>query len=342
MELDRRLHGEHRHQLQGVALDDVAQRAGVVVELAAALDADRLGHGDLDRVDVATVPDRLEQAVAEAEDGQVLDRLLAEVVVDPVDLLLVEDLGQLAVQRARARQVGAERLLDDDAGPAALRAAAPAVAGSRQAGPVELVDDLRVERRRHREVEEPIARRAAVAVDPVEPLRELDVGGRIVEVTAVVLDALRERLPDRLLRRPVAAVLVDALEQVGAELVVGQVAPREADDGELRRQEAAEQPVVERGSELALGEVAGRSADDHRARLGHALEAQALAQRIRSRLMLVGRRPLASARAREARLGHPPARPRPRRALTSALRYPRSLIAWPPNSLRRAARTRSV
>ena len=62
-----------------------------VVELAAALDADRLGHGDLDRVDVAPIPDRLEEPVAEAEDGEVLDRLLAQVVVDAVDLVLVED-----------------------------------------------------------------------------------------------------------------------------------------------------------------------------------------------------------------------------------------------------------
>ena len=88
------------HELERVVLHDVAQRAGLVVELAAALDADRLGHRDLHAVDVAAVPDRLEQAVAEAEDGEVLDRLLAEVMVDPIDLVLVEDLGDLAVQGA--------------------------------------------------------------------------------------------------------------------------------------------------------------------------------------------------------------------------------------------------
>ena len=104
-----------------MVLDDVAQRAGLVVELAAALDADGLGHRDLDRVDVAAVPDRLEQPVAEAEDRQVLDGLLAEVMVDPIDLVLVEDLGDLAVQGARRLEVVAERLLDDDARPAALR-----------------------------------------------------------------------------------------------------------------------------------------------------------------------------------------------------------------------------
>ena len=87
LELHRRLHGEDGHQLQRVVLHDVAQRAGLVVELAAALDADRLGHGDLHRVDVAAVPDRLEEAISEAEDRQVLDRLLAQVMIDPINLV---------------------------------------------------------------------------------------------------------------------------------------------------------------------------------------------------------------------------------------------------------------
>ena len=96
-----------------MVLHDVAQRAGLVVELAAALDADRLGHGDLHRVDVAAVPDRLEEAISEAEDRQVLDRLLAQVMIDAVDLLLVEDLSNLAGQLSGAGQVEAEWLLDD-------------------------------------------------------------------------------------------------------------------------------------------------------------------------------------------------------------------------------------
>ena len=64
------------------------------------------------------MPDRLEQAVGEAEGEDVLRRLLAEEVVDPEDLLLVEHLVQLGVERDRGGVVGAERLLHDD--PAAL------------------------------------------------------------------------------------------------------------------------------------------------------------------------------------------------------------------------------
>ena len=47
----------HLHQ---VVDDDVAQRADRVVEVAAVLDAEALGHRDLHRRDVVAVPDRLE------------------------------------------------------------------------------------------------------------------------------------------------------------------------------------------------------------------------------------------------------------------------------------------
>ena len=93
---------------------------GLLVERAAVLDPDRLGHRDLHVVDVAPVPERLEDAVAEPEDQQVPDRLLAEVVVDAVDLRLAEDLADLAVQPLGRLEVVAERLLDDDPPPAAV------------------------------------------------------------------------------------------------------------------------------------------------------------------------------------------------------------------------------
>ena len=51
----------------------------------------------------------------EAKGHDVLGRLLAEEVVDAEDLVLGEDLVHLGVERARAREVGAERLLHDHA-----------------------------------------------------------------------------------------------------------------------------------------------------------------------------------------------------------------------------------
>ena len=120
----RRLHRDRRHHLQQVILDHVAQRAGFLVVRAAAFDADRFRGRDLHVVDVAPVPQRLEDAVAEAEGQDVLHRLLAQVVIDAVDLALGKDLpADARFSSLRARQVVAERLLDDDAPPAAASAA---------------------------------------------------------------------------------------------------------------------------------------------------------------------------------------------------------------------------
>jgi len=71
-------------------------------------------------IDVAAMPDRLKDQVAEAEDQDVAHRLFAEVVVNAIDLRLTEDLANLAVQLDRRLEVSAERLLDNDAAPATI------------------------------------------------------------------------------------------------------------------------------------------------------------------------------------------------------------------------------
>src|SRR5690242_12974179 len=113
----RRLHRHQRHQLQHVVLHHVAQGAGVLVVAGAALDADRLGDRDLHVVDVLRAPDRLPQAVGEAECQDVLHGLLAQVVVDAEDLILGKDLEYLGIEYPGTGQVVPERLLDHQAGP---------------------------------------------------------------------------------------------------------------------------------------------------------------------------------------------------------------------------------
>ena len=93
--------------------DHVAKGAGLLVEADAIADVQRLGHVDLHVVDEIAVPDRLEQAVGEAEGEDVLRRLLAEEMVDAEDLVLGEHLVQFGVERDRALEVGPERLLHD-------------------------------------------------------------------------------------------------------------------------------------------------------------------------------------------------------------------------------------
>ena len=82
-----------------MVLDDVANRARLLVERGAALDAELLGDGDLHVVDELAVPDRLEDPVREAEHQHVLDGLLAQVVVDAEDLVLGERPRDRGVQR---------------------------------------------------------------------------------------------------------------------------------------------------------------------------------------------------------------------------------------------------
>ena len=91
LERDRRLHGGEADELHNVVRHHVAQRAGLIVIAAALLDADRFRHGNLHVIDVAAVPDRLEDAVGEAEHHDVLDGFFAQVMIDAVDLLFVGD-----------------------------------------------------------------------------------------------------------------------------------------------------------------------------------------------------------------------------------------------------------
>ena len=52
-------------------------------------------------VDVAAMPDRLKDQVAETEDQDVAHGLFAQVVIDAVHLRLTEDLADFAVQLDR-------------------------------------------------------------------------------------------------------------------------------------------------------------------------------------------------------------------------------------------------
>ena len=111
----RGLHRDQAQQLQQVVLDHVPQRTGPVVVPTSTAHAQRLRRGDLHVVDAVGVPQRLEEGVGEAGHQQVLDALLAEVVVDPEDLVLLEHRTDGVVDLECRRQVAADRLLQDQA-----------------------------------------------------------------------------------------------------------------------------------------------------------------------------------------------------------------------------------
>ena len=221
-EVDRRFHRRDRDELEQMVLKDVAHRSRLLVERGASFDAERLRDRDLDMVDELSVPDRLEDAVRESQREHVLDRLLAEIVVDAKDLALDEVLGEQFVECARGGEVVTERLLDDQPRPALRRPA---------------LRDLAHERgdraRWHCEVVDAIAVRAAFLVE----LAEQCAHAVLVAVVAVagferaVAHAARELVPDFLVEL-VAGVGLYRLLHPLAKLVVARVAAGGADDGE--------------------------------------------------------------------------------------------------------------
>ena len=137
----------------------VAQSTGAVVIPAAPLDAERFGDGDLDMIDIAAVPDRLENPVGKTKYQDVLDGFLAEVMVDPVDLLFFENLADFFVQSPGRFQIRPERLFDNDPPPVLSLFRGQALFA-------ELADDLGEELRQRREVIK-VRSPACVALRPV-------------------------------------------------------------------------------------------------------------------------------------------------------------------------------
>jgi hypothetical protein len=78
----------------------------------AILDAEILRHGDLDTGDVIAVPQRLKHRVGEPRVDDVLHGLLAQIMVDPENVLLREQLHRFAVQRSAGFAVVSKWLLD--------------------------------------------------------------------------------------------------------------------------------------------------------------------------------------------------------------------------------------
>ena len=244
----RGLHEHQRQHLQQVVLHDIAQCADLVVERAAVLDAEVLGHGDLDRLDILPPPQRLEPGVGEAHIFDVLDGLLAQVVVDAQDLILANDRQQSVIELNGGVEAGAERLLDRHSAP------------GREVRGTQLLDDGPEEGRRDLKVEERM-------------LRALHMGGQsgveagIREVATDVGHALGEArehgLVDRLPRCLEHCVdrVAGHLPQVGvAHVVGGNPDHRHVEQSTLLQ-------VIQRRQGHLVGQVSGDAEDDQVVRL---------------------------------------------------------------------------
>ena len=119
LERYRRLHREQRQDLQQVALDHVARGPAVpVVVTGTPIHASGFGVRDLHMVNVMAVPQGFQNHVGKAQHQQVLDRFLADVMIDPVYLLFFEARIEFVLQVAGRLQVVAEGLFDHHPSPA--------------------------------------------------------------------------------------------------------------------------------------------------------------------------------------------------------------------------------
>ena len=65
-------------------------------------------------IDIFVVPDRLKNAVGKPQDHDVLDRFLAQIMVDPEDLGLVKDLSDDRINLPGRLKVSPDGLLHND------------------------------------------------------------------------------------------------------------------------------------------------------------------------------------------------------------------------------------
>ncbi len=196
-------------------------------------------------------------------------------MVDPVNLFLRKNAFQHAVQFLRRLQAAAERLFHDDAlGAAAAAALLDEVVGA------ELLDDLGKIRGRRGQVEQPVARRAVLAVDLLQEPAEFIEPGAVTELGLMIVNPPRQRVPNGGIEGTEPGELLRSLQQFGAKFLVGLRPARETDDDEGRRQLPFVGQVVQRGQKFAVREVACRAKDHQRARLRCPLAGQSLPKRI--------------------------------------------------------------
>src|SRR5262245_10479749 len=115
VELHRWFHGEVCQDLKHMVLDDIANGAGRVIKAPSTLNAEILGHGDLHAFNVVAIPERLQKSIGETEEQHVVNRPLAEIMIDAENPFLVECPEQDTIEILRRGEIRSKGLLDNDA-----------------------------------------------------------------------------------------------------------------------------------------------------------------------------------------------------------------------------------
>ncbi len=205
-----------------MVLNHVTEGAGGVVIRAAFFHAHRFACSDLDVIDETMIPEWLKNGIGEPQHHDVLGGFFAEVVIDAVDGVFVENVAHCFIECVGRCLVLPERFLDDDAGPAAFCGAVESVFFQKRkdAGKLAGCDA---------QVEKPVSCGAEVAVKLSEAFGEAGVGFLVSELALVIMKAACKIGPYGGVGS-LTGKLLCSFEEFGAETFVGFFAAREADD----------------------------------------------------------------------------------------------------------------
>src|SRR5271166_4588314 len=239
----------------------VAQSAGAFIEAPTVLNSYSLGYGDLNVVNMVAVPERLENAVCEAQHQDVLDRFLSEEVIDPIDLVFGQHLEDLRVEGFGRCQIVPEGFLNDHPPPGVLRLEG-------EPGVAELLDDGAEEPFGDRQIEQDIG---CIVLLPLlcQQLLEAAKGFGLREVSTHIVHAAHELRPgllvDRLALSLVPACACRGLHHLGQAPTPpfgGPVIMIDANDGEAVRKLPGSNKIVDRRHDETLGQISA-STEDH-------------------------------------------------------------------------------
>ena len=195
-------------------------------------------------VDMGAVPQRLEQGIGEPQRQQVLDRFLAEIMVDAEGPLLGKGSGDGVVDLAAGGEIAAQRLFQRQAD-----------GGAGQADRGEAVDG-RLEQ--GRAVDRKIA--SPGEQSPTARPGNLEIF-QTVSIDSDVAQAVEEALRDILLVNAFGEMLCQRLPRPLAKLTFAELGAGRA-DGQAQRQQPVGIQAVERRQQHSPGEVAGRPEEE--------------------------------------------------------------------------------
>ena len=220
-------------------------------------DAELLVDGDLDMIDMIAIPDRLEHAIGEAQHQDVLNRFFAEVMIDPIDLVLIDDFQQFGIQGLCRSKVGPERFFNHQPPP-------PAAILLQQTGAAEFAADRQKRIRRRRQIEQPIAAGRPVRFEFFGSLPQSIERGRIPRIGFYAGDAFEQAFGDGIVHRT-GCELAQALHQAVAKCVVRRALAGDADHAEFVGQQIGRGKIIKGRDDQPVGKVAGDAEDDERA-----------------------------------------------------------------------------